>query len=96
MTYQEIKELCEKRQLPIKVLAENLGMTPAGFQRAIENQTLPIRLVPPLCDALGLDITKLFGTNPANPESDKDALISKLVDTVHNLSVQVGQNLPKC
>lgn len=61
MTYNEIKDLCETRGMPLRSVAEKLSMSPAGLQRAIQRETLPIRKVLPLCRILNITVQKFFG-----------------------------------
>lgn len=63
MTYNELQDLCESKKTTLKSIYVALGMTRTGFQGAIENQSLPIKRLLPLCNKLGITPNEFFGVD---------------------------------
>ncbi len=61
MIYSELQDLCFARKITVKSLYNALGMTRSGFQAAIDNQSLPIKRLLPLCSKLGISPNQFFG-----------------------------------
>ena len=66
MTYKELKNVAEARNIMIKDLAEQMGMTPNGFKVSIETEKYPIGKVKDLCNALQITIGEFFGETGGN------------------------------
>ena len=63
MTYNELKNITNVKNLQLKQVAEGIGMSRQGLQTSIENQTLPISKVLDLCKMLGITPNDFFGVN---------------------------------
>ena len=61
MNYKDLKNVAEARNILIKDLAEQLGMTPNGFKVSIETEKFPIGKVRNLCEILQITIAEFFG-----------------------------------
>ena len=61
MNYNEIKILSERKKFTIKELAESIGMTSTGLKRSIEGETMSIKTLKDLCNALQITIGEFFG-----------------------------------
>ena len=61
MNYKDLKNVAEARNILIKDLAEQLGMTPNGFKVSIETEKFPIGKVRYLCEILQITIAEFFG-----------------------------------
>ena len=64
MTYTDIQKLCAGKNITIKSLATQLGFTPFGFRKAIENATLPLRSIRELCELLQITPNELLDFVP--------------------------------
>ncbi len=75
MNYSELQDCCESKKKTLKSIYSALGMTRSGFQAAIENQSLPIKRVLPLCDKLGITPNEFFGVDSlANVSANGNAV----------------------
>lgn len=63
MTYNQLQSLLEKKRITVKEVFEICEMSYMGFKTAMENQTLPIKKVVPLCNFLGISPNEFFGYN---------------------------------
>lgn len=61
MEYNDLMILAKQKKILQKNLCQQLNLTPAGFKRGIENGTLPINKVLPLCQILGISPNELIG-----------------------------------
>lgn len=68
MNYTELKDIAEKHRILIKHIASELSMTVQGLQTSLDNQTLPIKKVIPLCSFLGISLNDFFGVKDSSSE----------------------------
>lgn len=61
MDYNELRKICESNKITLTELASAVEMTSTGFKQAMENQTLPIKKVLPLCQFLSISVSQFFG-----------------------------------
>lgn len=66
MNFNELKRVCEINHIPVTKLAIDLGLSYSGLKRAMMQQSLSMRNIVPLCDALSIDPNKFFGFKTAN------------------------------
>ena len=61
MDYKIIKDICRVNKIELKTIAAEIGLSPEGFKRAVEQGSLSARFILPLCRSLGITPNKLFG-----------------------------------
>lgn len=59
MTYVELSALIKSKGLLIKFVAKEVGYTPPGLKKAINNETIELRSLKRLCEILNLN-PKIF------------------------------------
>lgn len=66
MNYNEFSDYCQKHNVFIKSIAEELKMTKAGLYTAIKNGTLQAKKIPVLCKALAISYDQFFDGKMVN------------------------------
>lgn len=61
MTYNELKNLAQSKEITIKRLAERMELSENGLKRSIENETMGFGKVKELCLILGISVSEFFG-----------------------------------
>ncbi len=61
MNYDELKEICRVNKISLQTIASETGVTMNGLKRGIEQQSLAIRYVIPLCKSLCMTPNRMFG-----------------------------------
>lgn len=61
MNYNDLQELANSKKILMRELAVQMEMTYAGMKTAIENQTLSVKKIILLCEALGITPNQFFG-----------------------------------
>ncbi len=75
MNYNELQDLCIERKITLKSVYNALEMSRQGFQRAIDNESLPLKKVLPLCGKLGITPNEFFGVDSlANVSANGNAV----------------------
>jgi len=62
MTYKQLKEILEVKNISIQDLCNTIGYTRAGLTRAIDNETIELRKLKLLCDTLRITPAQFFDT----------------------------------
>ena len=61
MSYtQEIKRVAKSKHITLKKVSEYIGMTEAGFHRALKKQSLKVDHLLKICELLAIDPASLF------------------------------------
>lgn len=60
MTYNELKELIDLKNISIKNVCDTVGYTRAGLNRAITNETIDLRRIKLLCDYVRISPALFF------------------------------------
>lgn len=60
MTYKELKELLDAKNILVQDVLSVVGYTRAGFMRAIDNETIELRKLKILCDAVRIQPALFF------------------------------------
>lgn len=60
MDYNELMSICERKHIYLKDVAEQIGMSFTGFRRTMIEQTLKVKHVIPICEALGITVDEFF------------------------------------
>jgi len=60
MNYNELRKIMAVNQISVQSFADEVNITPEGFKRGIEKQSLAIRYVVPICKALCITPNQLF------------------------------------
>lgn len=66
LTYTELKDILEDKNILLENLAKRVDMTRVGFKGAIENQTLQISKVYAICKYIGITPNYFFGFEDRN------------------------------
>lgn len=61
MNYNELRELCKTAKISMSDLAVELEMSLDGLKLAFDRQSLPMRLVVPICEKFAISPNKFFG-----------------------------------
>lgn len=77
MEYNDLKRICDTNKITMVEIASALSMTSTGFKQAMENQTLPIKKVLPLCTFLNLSVSQFFGVQDDSKEQYNNSLSQK-------------------
>lgn len=60
MNYNELKEIAKIKNILVKDLATEIGVTRQGLQKMIDNETIELRLVKKICELLNISPSKFF------------------------------------
>ena len=63
MDYNDLMIFAKQNKILQKQICDELGLTSAGFKRAVENKTLAIGKLEVLCKMLGITPNEFFGIN---------------------------------
>ncbi|MBQ0153814.1 MAG: hypothetical protein KBS70_03410 [Bacteroidales bacterium] len=61
MNYDELRDLCKTAKISLSDVASELDMSLDGLKLAFERQSLPIRLVKPICEKFAISPNTFFG-----------------------------------
>lgn len=61
MNYYELQDLCEIKHKTVTNVARTLGITLEGLKRGLNNGSLSIRYMQPMCDFLGITPNDFWG-----------------------------------
>lgn len=62
MNYYELQDLCEVKHETVTNVARTLGITLEGLKRGLNNESLSIRYLVPICDFLNITPNDFFKT----------------------------------
>ena len=74
LTYNYLQNWSENNNVPLKRIAEQLDFTLPGLRRAIENQSLPMSKVLPLCKIIGISPNEFFGITATDRHNSQTAI----------------------
>lgn len=77
MNYNDLLKLLRANQITAKEMCDSLEMTTTGFKRSIDQQTLPIKKVIPLCKFLCISVSQFFGVQDDPKEQYNNSLSQK-------------------
>ena len=60
MNYNELRKIMAVNQISVQSFADEVQITPEGFRRGMDRQSLAIRYVVPICKALCITPNQLF------------------------------------
>ena len=60
MTYSELTSIIKSKGYRITYIAEQVGYTRAGLQKALDNETIELRKLKKLCELLGVNYKVFF------------------------------------
>lgn len=60
MTYNDLRQIAKLKNILIKDLATEMGVTRQGLQKMIENETIELRLIKKMCEILNISASKFF------------------------------------
>lgn len=91
-----LKELAAERKITIKDLAQDAGLTEAGFHRAVKKDTLRVAVLLKMCARLEVDPVVLFSNeviylkenNPTYGMSDTE-ILKKVLKTVLDIESEI-------
>jgi DNA-binding Xre family transcriptional regulator len=89
MNYTELKEIAKTKNILVKDLATETGITRQGLQKVLDNDTIELRKVKRICEILQIHPTMFFenttvkGLTVGNTKS-KDTEISLLRDQIND------------
>lgn len=63
MNYNELKRHCALIQVSVSEIANEVDITIDGLRKGLENESLALRYVQPLCKSLGITPNKFFGVD---------------------------------
>lgn len=80
-----IKEICEKKEIPIKKVAEQVGMSEQNFHRCIRINKMDGNIIEMVATVLKVPITTFFDENPdivmiSTNKSDNNEHDKKLIE----------------
>lgn len=91
MNYNEFQSLCESRKLQIKDVVNAIGMSYTGLRDSLNNQSLPLKKLTPLCKLLHISPNEFLGwanghtynnSNVQNGDSNNMQIIQGNIDTL--------------
>ncbi len=62
MNYNELKQIAKRKNILIKDLAKETGITRQGLQKVMDNETIELKLVKRICEKLDISPAKFFDT----------------------------------
>lgn len=89
MNYNELQVLCERRKLQIKEVVNAVGMSYTGLRDSLNNNSLPIKKLIPLCRLLNISPNEFLdwghtctynNTNVQNGDSNTMQIIQGNMD----------------
>lgn len=60
MIYSELKDIAKAKNILIKDLAKEIGITRQGLQKVMDNETIGLNLVKRICEVLNISPSKFF------------------------------------
>ena len=66
MFYENLRSICRVNHISLVSICREIGITQAGLKRGMENGTLGLRFVMPICECLHITPNKLFGVSDGN------------------------------
>lgn len=60
MNYNELKDITKIKNILVKDLAMEMGVTRQGLQKMIDNETIELRLIKKMCELLNISPAKFF------------------------------------
>lgn len=102
MNYSDLQTLCSKRKLQIKDVVNAMGMSYTGLRDSLNNSSLPIKKLIPLCRLLNISPNEFLdwegvcatynNSNVQNGDSNNMQIIQGNIDTLkEQLSVKDEQ-----
>lgn len=61
MNYNELRDYCKRKQISTTSVAADTGITLSGLKKALDSQSLSMRLIPAFCRSLCITPNQLFG-----------------------------------
>jgi len=62
MNYNELKEITKLKNILVKDLAKEMGITRQGLQKVLDNETIELRKLKKLCEILRISPAQFFDT----------------------------------
>jgi len=63
MRYSDVKEFAESKNIMLKTICDKAGYTRAGLKPAIDNETIELRKLKLLCEALGITVEQFLSVS---------------------------------
>lgn len=60
MKYNDLKDIAKNKNILIKDLAKEIGITRQGLQKVMDNETIELKLVKKICEVLNISPAKFF------------------------------------
>ena len=60
LIYNRIKLICKERQMTLRQLSMNLGITEVGFQKMFNSESLKVKTLSKISEILDINITMFF------------------------------------
>lgn len=61
MDFSQLKKICKTSHVPVTEIAENLNLSYDGLKRGLNNGTIGIKYVLPICSYFGITVADFFG-----------------------------------
>ena len=94
--FNRIKEVAKQKKIKLKNLAEDIGMTEAGFFQAIKNNSLKLEKFLKICEILEVSPAKLledeikeFREEDPTYGMDEKEMIREVLKTVKSIEKQI-------
>ena len=89
MNYNQIRKLIDQKGLTFKRFCDKIGMTPQGFEPAIEKETVPARVLKKMSEVLNVPVSYFFDET----ETVRDVKDSQIIDLQHKYIVSLEKRL---
>ena len=78
LSYSEIRSMIDQRGFRLKAFCEKIGITPQGLEPAIVKETLPVRVLKKMSEALNVPVSFFFNETEGVSALSTDAKGRKL------------------